>query len=201
MTHYPLAIKKLIDLLVRLPGLGPKAAERIIFYLLKQNSNYTDELIAAIQSIKREIKICDTCYNIGTRIPCSICSDSRRDATTICVVAEPQDIFVIEKIGEYKGLYHVLGGVLNPVEGTTPDAIKIRELLQRVAAPKNKIKEVILATNPDLEGESTALYITRKLKELQIKTTRLAKGLPMGSTIEYADEVTLSSAFKGRQEV
>lgn len=201
MTRYPRVIQKLIDSLIRLPGIGPKAAERIIFFLLKQNGNYTNDLIAAIQSVKQEIKICSTCYNISTSIPCGICSDAQRDSTTICVVAEPQDILVIEKTGEYKGFYHVLGGVLNPVEGTTPDAIKIRELLQRVADPKNKINEVILATNPDLEGESTALYIARKLKELKIKTTRLAKGLPMGSTIEYADEMTISSALKGRQEV
>jgi len=201
MANYPPAIQKLIASLVRLPGLGPKAVERIVFYLLKQNSAYTNELITAIQSVKQKIKICNTCYNIDTSNPCSICSDSKRDPTTICVVAQPQDILIIEKTGDYTGLYHVLGGVLNPIEGTTPDAIKIRELLQRVAARQNTINEVILATNSDLEGESTALYIARKLKELQIKTTRLAKGLPMGSTIEYADEVTLSSALKGRQEV
>ena len=199
MNKYPDSLKQLIDTFSHLPGLGPKTAERIAFYLLKTNDKFTQEFINNIKTVKQEIKICRQCFNIAIKDPCSLCTDSKRNTAIICVVAEPQDVLVIEKTGEYQGLYHVLGGVLNPVEGITPEKLKIKELINRVK--NNGIKEIIIATNPDLEGESTAMYLTRQLKPLKVKITRLAKGLPMGSTIEYADEVTISNALKGRQEV
>lgn len=199
MTKYPESIQRLINTLSNLPNLGPKSAERIVFYLLKQNTEYTQDLSNTIQALKDQIKICSTCYNVSTDDPCDICRDSKRDHSMICVVAEPQDLLVIEKTGEYSGLYHVLGGVLNPVRDISPDQLTISSLLERVQEAKPTIQEVIIATNPDLEGESTAMYLARKLKELSITTTRLARGLPMGSTIEYADEVTVTSALKGRQ--
>jgi len=199
MNQHPSSIKNLIDKLTRLPGLGPKAAERIVFYLLKKDKQFIDELSKNINTLKNEVKLCNRCYNITNQDPCIICRDPKRDKTTVCIVAEPQDVLVIEKTGEYNGLYHILGGVLNPVEGITPDKLKIKELVNRIK--KNGIKETIIATNPDLEGESTSMYLARHLKPLNLKITRLAKGLPMGSTIEYADEVTISSALKGRQEV
>jgi len=199
MNQHPPLIKSLINKLTQLPGLGPKAAERIVFYLLKQNNKFIDELSQNINSLKSEVKLCSQCFNISTQDLCPICGDPKRDKSIICVVAEPQDVLVIEKTGEYNGLYHILGGVLNPIENITPDKLKIKELVIRIK--KNGIKEIIIATNPDLEGESTSMYLARQLKPLKLKITRLAKGLPMGSTIEYADEVTISSALKGRQEV
>ncbi len=199
MNQHPSLIKSLIDKLTRLPGIGPKAAERIVFYLLKQNNKFIDELNQNINSLKSEVKLCSQCFNISTQDLCPICGDAKRDKSIICVVAEPQDVLVIEKTGEYNGLYHILGGVLNPIENITPDKLKIKELAGRIK--KNGVKEIIIATNPDLEGESTSMYLARQLKPLKLKITRLARGLPMGSTIEYADEVTISSALKGRQEV
>ncbi len=201
MVSYPESIKKLIDALTRLPGLGPKAAERIAFFLLRDNNALTEQLIETIRTVKRDIKNCSQCFNVTTTDPCDICNNPKRDKTTICVVAEPQDVLVIEKTGEYNGTYHILGGVLNPVEHTTPDKLNIKSLIMRVTAQQPKIQEIIIATNPDLEGESTAMYLARELKKMNVKTTRLARGLPMGSTIEYADEVTISSALKGRQEL
>jgi recombination protein RecR len=199
MNQYPDAIKKLIDQLAALPGLGPKTAERLVFYWLKQNDSALDQLVQTISRLKKEVTLCQRCYNIATTNPCPICADSQRDQQTICVVAEPPDVLVIEKTGDYHGIYHVLGGVLNPVEGITPDHLKIKELLTRVQNKKLPIKEIIIATNPDLEGESTAMYLARQLKPMNIKITRLAKGLPMGADLEYADEITVSSAIKGRQ--
>ena len=201
MVSYPDSIKKLIDTLTRLPGIGPKAAERIAFYLLRGNNALTEQLIETINTVKREIKTCSQCHNIATSDPCDVCNNPKRDKTIICVVAEPQDVLVIEKTGDYNGAYHILGGTLNPVEHTTPDKLNIKSLIARVTTQQPKIQEVIIATNPDLEGESTAMYLARELKKRYIKTTRLARGLPMGSTIEYADEITIASALKGRQEV
>jgi len=199
MNQYPEQIKILIEKLSRWPGLGPKSAERTVFYLLKQNKQNLDEIINGISKLKSEIKICDQCFNISTNNPCPICTASNRDQTKVCVVAEPQDVLTIEKTGEYNGLYHILGGLIITSQNITPDQLKIKELVQRL---ENKIiKEIILATNPDLEGETTAMYITEILKNNPIKITRLAKGLPIGSTIEYVDEITLSSALKGRQQV
>ncbi|MFA5135141.1 MAG: recombination mediator RecR [Patescibacteria group bacterium] len=199
MAKYPESIQRLIDTLSNLPNLGPKSAERIVFHLLKQDREYIRNLSGTIQALKDQIKICSTCFNVSTGNPCDICRDRKRNRGMICVVAEPQDLLVIEKTGEYSGLYHVLGGVLNPVRDISPDKLTIGALLERVRSARPKASEVIIATNPDLEGESTAMYLARKLKELGVKTTRLARGLPMGSAIEYADEVTVSSALKGRQ--
>ncbi|MDP2684120.1 MAG: recombination mediator RecR [bacterium] len=199
MNQYPESIKLLIEKLSRWPGLGPKSAERTVFYLLKQNKENLDEIINGISNLSSDIKICDQCFNISTDNTCSTCNDKNRDQSIVCIVAEPQDVLVIEKTGEFNGLYHVLGGLITPAQSITPDQLKIKELIKRLE--QNKIKEIILATNPDLEGETTAMYITDVLKNNPVKITRLAKGLPIGSTIEYADEITLSSALKGRQQV
>jgi recombination protein RecR len=199
MNSYPDAIKTLIDQLSSLPGLGPKTAERIVFYLLKQGNGTINNLVDSLGQLSQNVTICKNCHNVATHSPCQICSDPKRDKTTVCVVAYPQDVLVIEKTGDYHGLYHVLGGTINPVEGITPEQLKIGELTSRIQKQTPKISEVIVATNPDLEGESTAMYLSRLLKPLKIKVTRLAKGLPMGSDLEYADEITVSSAIKGRQ--
>jgi len=199
MNQYPEQIKLLIEKLSRWPGLGPKSAERTVFYLLKQNKEKLDEIINGIAKLKEEIKICDNCFNISTQNPCPICLDKKRDQTMVCVVAEPQDVLVIEKTDDFRGLYHVLGGLIIPSQNITPDQLKIKELAQKVE--KGNIKEIILATNPDLEGETTAMYINELLKNKGVKISRLAKGLPVGSTIEYADEITISSALKGRQQI
>lgn len=201
MKQFPDSIQKLINTFLHLPGLGRKSSERIVFYLLKQNSDYIKELTDNINKLKSEIKICGQCGNVSALNPCDICKDTKRENSLLCIVSEPQDIMVIEKTGEYKGYYHVLGGVLNPIEGITPEKLNIDNLLQRIKNTKPSFKEVLIATNLDLEGESTAMYLARKLKPLNITITRLAKGLPVGSTIEYADEITISSALKGRQEV
>lgn len=202
MSQHPSAIKNAIDTLARLPGLGPKSAERIVFYLLKNGGGTTAKKLQHIlEQLHQDVTLCDVCGNITTTNPCSICTDTKRDQSILCVVAEPQDISVIEKTGEYNGRYHILGGVINPVEGVTADKLSIKPLIDRVHQKDSSIKEVILATNPDLEGESTALYIARQLKPYSIRVTRLAKGLPMGATIEYADEITIAHALKGRQQV
>lgn len=197
--EYPDSIKNLIDQFSKLPSLGPKSAERIVFYLLKQSKDDLKKLTKNIENLKDEIKICQSCFNISTKSPCPICTNRQRDHATICVVAQLQDVLVIEKTGEYNGLYHVLQGVLNPIEGITPEKLRIKELINRIK--KDGIKEIIIATNPDLEGESTAMYLTRQLKPLKVKVTRLAKGLPVGADLEYADEITVSNALKGRREV
>lgn len=201
MTDYPSIVKKLITTFGRLPNIGPKAAERIVFFLLQQKPEAVKSFTADIETLRKQIKTCETCQSISTQSPCTICSDKKRDHRTICVVAEPQDIYVIEKTGEYSGLYHVLGGVINPVHNITPDSLNIESLLKRIKESRPAVKEVILATNPDIEGESTALHLARKLKSLNVSVSRLAKGLPMGSTIEYADEVTISNALIGRRQI
>lgn len=199
MSKYPDSIQKCIDGLAHLPGIGPKSAERIVFYLLKQGSKTSDELAKNIGTLQKNISLCQQCGNMTDQNPCLLCTDTKRDDAIICVVAEPQDIQVIEKSGEFHGRYHVLGGVLNPVEGMTADRLRIKELVDRIKKNKHTLKEIIIATNPDLEGESTAMYLARQLKPYQLKISRLAKGLPMGATIEYADEITISNALKGRQ--
>jgi len=199
MPKFPEPISNLINEFNKLPGIGPKTSERFVFYLLKQPKEEISRLSQVLENLKDKITYCSACQNISEKNPCYICSDQRRDKKVICVVAESHDMASIENTGEYKGLYHVLGGDLNPLEGITPDRLKIKELLARVK--NDGVKEIILALNPDLEGESTILYLTKILKPLNIKTTRLARGLPMGSDLEYADEVTLSNALKGRLEI
>lgn len=199
MKQFPAAIQNLLDQFARLPGIGPKSAERFVFYLLKRPSEEVDQLADALKQIKHRVKKCSTCYDFAESNPCQYCSDPTRDASTLCVVADSADVLAIEKTGEFRGRYHVLGGVLRPTEGITADRLHMAELERRVAS--DGIKEVILATNPDIEGEATALYITKLLGPHPVRVTRLAKGLPMGSDLEYADEVTLSNALRGRRSM
>lgn len=199
MPNHPETIQSLIQEFNKLPGIGEKTSERFVFYLLKQPKAELEKLGLAIEHLKDKIKICSICQNFGQSDPCSICGDKSRDQKTICVVAEPQDILALEKTGEYKGVYHVLFGVLKPIEGVTPDKLKIDELLARVK--KNNIKEIIIALNPDMEGESTTLYLKKLFSPFGLKITRLGRGLAMGSELEYADEITLTNALAGRKEV
>lgn len=203
MSNFPPIIKNLIDSFSHLPGVGPKTALRFVFYLLKQKEEDNLKFAKAIEMLNGSISTCQVCQNFSEKNPCSICSDRNRDQAVICVVAEHQDLPVIENTGEYHGTYHILGGVLDPLHGITPDQLKIKELVGRVQ--KNNVKEIVLALNPDLEGETTILYLTKLIKSFdkdsKIKITRLARGLPIGSDIEYADEVTLSDALRGRKEL
>lgn len=199
MTPYPKAIRSLIEILTALPGIGPKTAERLALFLARQPKTTVERFVKALDEASQSLVSCAVCGNIAEASPCDICGDKRRDLKILCVVAYPQDLAVIERTGEFHGRYHVLGGVLNPIEGITPDQLRIAELVNRLK--NDGITEVILATNPDLEGESTALYLARLLKPLGVRVTRLAKGLPMGADLEYADDVTLTSSIRGRQEV
>ena len=201
---FPASIQSLINHFSNLPGIGPKTAERLVFYLLKQDSKTLADFSQTLSHIKDNIKKCSICGNLTDLDPCSICSDPKRDKTTICIIAEPADILPLEKSGEFHGVYHVLGGVLNPTEGITPDKLNIKELEKRISASSeknNRIKEIILALNPTIEGETTCLYLTKLLKKYNIKITKLARGLPQGSDLEYADEVTLANAFRGRTQI
>lgn len=191
-------INRLIQELNKLPGIGPKSAQRIAFYLLRSPEEQASLLAEAVLSVKREITLCSVCFNLTDSDPCPICSSLERDRSKICIVEQPQDILAIEHTRIYKGLYHVLHGAISPTEGVGTDDIRIRELLERLK--NNSVEEVILATNTNFEGEQTALYLNRLLSPLGIKLTRLARGLPFGTELEYADDVTLTRAFEGRQE-
>ncbi len=200
MAKYSESIQNLIDALTRLPGIGPKSAERLVFHLLNQPKPDLEKLSMMLKHLKDKIVTCSQCYNFSETDPCLICKDARRSSGVVCVVAKPQDLIALERIGEYQGVYHVLGGVIDPLEGITPDKLKIRELVARIKG--GSVKEVIMALNPDLPGETTTLYLIKLLKQFKdLRITRLARGLPIGSDLEYADEVTLSSALKGRREV
>lgn len=200
MTQYPQSIQKLIDQFTQLPGIGPKTAERLVFYLLYQPTEGLAEFASVLEHLKDNIVQCSLCQNFSEKNPCSICSSQKRNPGVICIVAKPQDMIALEKIGEYEGTYHILGGVIDPLEGVTPDKLKIKELVNRLK--KDNVREIILALNPDMPGETTMLYLNKLIKQFKnIKITRLARGLPVGSDLEYADEVTLSSALKGRKEV
>lgn len=192
-------IQRLIDALVRLPGIGPKTASRLAFYLLRSPADQVQELAAAIGELKASIVYCRRCQNLTLADPCTICTGSSRDSHLICVVEEPLDVVAIERTGAYKGLYHVLHGVINPVEGIGPDDLRIDALLNRVKVEAPT--EILVATNPTLEGEATAMYLARLLRSTGIRITRLARGLPMGGDLEYADEVTLSRALEGRRDL
>ncbi len=197
---YQPAIQNLIDKLSHLPSIGPKTAERLVFYLLKRPPEELEQLASAILKAKQTIKICPNCFNFSESIPCPICSDSHRDHSLICVVSKPQDIVAIEKTGFFSGVYHVLGGNINPLENSFPEDLRINQLLIRIK--NHNIKEIILALNPDIEGETTSLFLINLLKKNQeIKITKLARGLPMGADVEYADEVTLENALRGRQKI
>ncbi|MBP3222741.1 MAG: recombination protein RecR [Actinomycetaceae bacterium] len=200
MAHvYDGAVQTLIDELGRLPGVGPKSAQRIAFHLLSEDKERVKNLAAAMLDVKERVNFCDICANITEGDKCSICLDERRNRSVICVVEEAKDISVIERSREYKGIYHVLGGAINPIGGIGPDDLRIRELISRLG--DESITEVIIATDPNIEGEATASYLTRILSSIGIKITRLASGLPVGGDLEYADEITLSRAFEGRRSV
>jgi len=189
---------RLIEELQRLPGVGPKGAQRLAFFLLKTPREQTDRLVKAIQDLKEQITYCSECSNITDSDPCAYCRSEDRDHHVICVVEEPQNVGVIEKTREFKGVYHVLMGAISPLQGIGPDELKIKGLLARIS---NGVSEVILATNPNVEGEATAIYLARLLKPLGVRVTRIAMGVPVGSDLEYADEVTMHKALEGRREV
>lgn len=200
MAHLPEPVQNLITALERLPGIGPKSASRLAFYLLRAQDNIRTDLAEALIAIKSGTGMCEICFNItlSGRTTCEICSDAQRNNGSICVVEEPLDVLAIERTGGFSGRYHVLHGVLSPIEGIGPDDIKIRPLIQRVAS--ENIREVIIATNPSMEGDATALYIKQQLGPI-VRTTRLARGLPVGGDLEYADQNTLLRALAGRQEI
>jgi len=199
---YPKSIQNLIDYFSKLPTVGPKTAERYVFYLLKQSPEELQKFAQAIAELKEKTTICQTCLSIAEANPCSICSDQKRNQLTICVVADSRDMLTIEATKQYNGLYHILGGTINTIEGIKPEQLNVKQLIARIK--QNRIKEIILALNPDLEGETTAMYLAKLLKPSQqggIKITRLAKGLPMGADLEYADEITLANALKYRTDL
>ena len=197
--HYPEPLSKLIDSFMKLPGIGPKTAARLAFHVLAMKEDVVLEFAKALVDVKRHIHYCTICGHITDADPCYICKDERRDRTTICVVQDPKDVIAMERMKEYNGLYHVLHGAISPMEGIGPEDIKIAELLARLQ--DETIQEVILATDPNIAGEATAMYISRLLKPTGIKVTRIAHGLPVGGDLEYADEVTLSKALEGRREL
>ncbi len=192
-------VQSLVDELGRLPGIGPKSAQRIAFYLLKSAPEDAKRLARAIVEAKERVSWCRRCFNFAEGELCVYCRDDRRDSTLLCVVEEPRDIVAVERTQEFRGLYHVLLGAISPIEGIGPDQLKVKELLARVN--DEGVKEVILATNPNIEGEATAMYLARLLKPLGLRVTRIASGLPVGGDLEYADEVTLGRALEGRREV
>ncbi len=192
-------LQSLVDELGRLPGIGPKSAQRIAFHLLKVAPEDAMRLAEAIVAVKERITLCTRCFNVAEGGLCAICSDARRDHASVCVVEDPRDIVSVERTGEFSGTYHVLQGALNPIEGIGPDQLRIRELLARI--DEEGIKEAILCTNPNLEGETTAMYLARLLNPLGLVVTRIASGLPVGGDLEYADELTLGRALEGRRVV
>ena len=199
MQYFPAALQELADQFSRLPGIGGKTAQRLAFHVLGLPEAEAQQFADAILSAKREVHTCPVCQNLTDREVCPICSDEMRDKGVICVVAEPRDVIALERSREFNGVYHVLHGVISPLNHVTQEDIKIRELLIRVGT--GDVREVIMATNPDTEGEATAMYISRLLRPMEVKVTRLAYGVPVGSQLEYADEVTLSRALEGRQEI
>jgi recombination protein RecR len=199
MSTTPAALAGLVEQLVRLPGIGPKTAQRLAFHLLKVPREDAVALAGAVVALKDRTRSCARCFGIAEEEICPICRDPRRDASLLCVVEEVNDLLAIEKTREFRGLYHVLGGSLSPLEGRGPDRIRGKELVERLEA--GGVREVILATNPNVEGEATALYLQRLLKAFPVKVTRIARGLPMGGDLEYADEVTLARALEGRREL
>jgi recombination protein RecR len=207
-------VTRVIEAFSQLPGIGPKTASRLTYYLLRSDETIALNLATALQELKSGTLFCSVCHNIADRDPCPVCDDAQRDHSLICVVEEPLDVQAIERTHEYKGVYHVLHGKISPMEGVGPDDLKIAELLKRIQAgdaresvdsglggEKEPVKELLLATNPNLEGEATAMYIARLVKPLGVRVTRLARGLPMGGDLEYADEVTLGRALQGRSEM
>ncbi|MCR8745916.1 recombination mediator RecR [Romboutsia lituseburensis] len=199
MQVYTGPITRLIEEFSKLPGVGRKTAQRLAFHVINMNDNDVEALSKAIIEAKREIKYCSVCCNITDTDPCSMCSNKNRDPGVICVVEDPRDVAAMERTREFKGQYHVLHGVISPMDGIGPDMIKIKELIQRLGT--QDVREIIMATNPTIEGEATAMYIARLLNPMGIKVTRIAHGLPVGGDLEYADEVTISKALEGRREI
>ena len=196
---YEGAVQELIDELGRLPGVGPKSAQRIAFHILEADGEDMKRLVNAIVTVKERVKFCTICGNVAEQETCGICRDPRRDPSAICVVEESKDVIAVERTRSFRGKYHVLGGSINPIAGIGPEQLRIRELLNRLS--DDQVQEIIIATDPNLEGEATATYLVRMLKTIGIKVTRLASGLPVGGDLEYADEITLGRAFEGRRTV
>ncbi len=201
---YTKPLARLIEELEKLPGIGPKSSQRLAFHLIKQPTQAIENLANALVDAKKQVKFCSTCQNLSAEDPCDICKNPSRDRSAICVVAEPRDLVALERTREFKGLYHVLGGLISPLDGVGPEQLKIRELLQRlqgIDGDRTNVTEVILAINPSIEGEATSLYLGRLLKPAGLKVTRIAFGLPIGGDLEYADEMTLVKALEGRREI
>jgi recombination protein RecR len=198
MLKLPTSLEKLINEFSKLPGIGPKSASRLTFYLLKKSDLDISFLADAVTNLKKDVVFCEICHNMSDNSPCSVCADISRDHSMICVVEEPLDAQALDATGVYKGVFHVLGGVLNPLEGIGPDKLNINSLIERIKNSPVLISEVILATNPSLEGETTSMHIQRLIQPLNIKTTRLARGLPIGGDLEYADEITITRAIQNR---
>lgn len=199
MRNFPAALERLTEQFARLPGIGSKSAQRLAFHVLSLPDEQAEEFASAIVDAKKTVKTCPVCQNLTDQELCPICADPERDHSVICVVAEPKDVIAMERAREFGGVYHVLHGVISPLNHVGPDDIRIRELLLRVG--QGDVQEIIMATNPDTEGEATAMYLSRLLRPMGVKVTRLAYGIPVGSQLEYADEVTLSRALEGRQEI
>ncbi len=191
-------LERAIEELARLPGMGRKSAQRLAMHLLKQDEQRVMQLAETLVNLKKKIRYCGTCYNITDEDPCAICRSEKRTANIVCVVEEPRDVYVIEKTNEFRGRYHVLGGVISPLDSVGPDDIRIKELVKRVSSDEEEIEEIILALNPDAEGEATSYYINKMIKPFGVKITRIAHGIPMGTELEYIDDATLSKAFSGR---
>jgi recombination protein RecR len=196
---YAETLAKLSEALKRMPGIGPKSAQRLAFYILQSSQKDIENLVAAVKDAKERLKHCSICFNITDVDPCKICSNGNRDNSLLCVVAEPKDLMAIERSREYNGKYHVLGGLISPLDGVGPENLRIKELMKRLQ--KENFEEIVLATSPTTEGEATNIYLTKVVKPLEIKLTRVAYGLPIGADMDYADEATLSKAFEGRREV
>ncbi|WP_103062254.1 recombination mediator RecR [Actinomyces qiguomingii] len=196
---YEGALQDLVDQFGELPGIGPKSAQRLAFHILSADADSVEQLVEALRAVKSRVRFCLTCGNVAESEQCAVCRDPRRDRSVVCVVEEPKDVVAIERTREYRGLYHVLGGAIDPINGVGPDDLRIRELFTRVG--DGEVEEVILATDPDVVGEATAAYLTRMLRTMAVPVSRLASGLPVGSDLEYADEVTLGRAFEGRRRV
>ena len=199
MSYYSPSIEKLIESFEKLPSIGNKTAARLAFYILNASEQETNEFIESIQNAKKNLKYCSKCYNITDTDPCPICSNATRDQSVICVVEDVRDVIAMERTHEFNGVYHVLHGSISPMNGVGPDDIKIKELLSRIM--EGNVKEIILATNPRVEGEATSMYISKLVKPLGIKATRIARGIPVGGDLEYTDEITLTKALEGRSEI
>lgn len=197
--HYAKPLAKLVGELEKLPGIGPKSAQRLAFHILRTSEDEARRLAEAITHVKSQIKLCPVCFNFTDKEVCDICSDVKRDRALLCVVAEPRDLVAMEKTNEFRGMYHVLGGVISPMDGIGPEMLKVRELISRIS--KDGVKEVVLATNPTIEGDTTAMYLAELIKPFGVKVTRIAHGMPVGGDLDYADQATLIQALQWRREM